>query len=177
LQSKRKDHPLNVDKVQQSFTSPVHKSKHLNLSDEKISNNRIIAQRPKNLDIVSPIMAMRNENISQQNYKTPFNDPYSDPFAIVSASKIVTSKSATLNSSADNGNHESHQLKRQRSLEVFREVFAPSMTNLRDVQCRVKTPGDLPASVRKVRASKTLSLYDDRIMDPNFKLIGDDNSL
>jgi bone morphogenetic protein receptor type-2 len=58
-------------------------------------------------------------------------------------------------------------LKRQRSLEVFREVFGPkgSVERLRDPSQRVKTPGDVPPSVRKVRAKKTLSLYDDRMMD------------
>uniref|UniRef100_A0A182Y138 Serine/threonine-protein kinase receptor n=1 Tax=Anopheles stephensi TaxID=30069 RepID=A0A182Y138_ANOST len=57
-------------------------------------------------------------------------------------------------------------LKRQRSLEVFQEVFGPkgSIERLRNPSQRVKTPGDVPPSVRKVRASKTLSLYDDRMM-------------
>uniref|UniRef100_A0A1A9W4R0 Serine/threonine-protein kinase receptor n=1 Tax=Glossina brevipalpis TaxID=37001 RepID=A0A1A9W4R0_9MUSC len=60
------------------------------------------------------------------------------------------------------------QFRRQRSLEVFREVFnaRASSERLRNPSQRVKTPGDVPPSVRKVRASKTLSLYDDRMMDP-----------
>ncbi|XP_017127461.1 bone morphogenetic protein receptor type-2 [Drosophila elegans] len=59
------------------------------------------------------------------------------------------------------------QMRRQHSLEVFREVFSGrgSSERLRDPSERVKTPGDVPASVRKARASKTLSLYDDRMMD------------
>lgn len=59
------------------------------------------------------------------------------------------------------------QFRRQRSLEVFREVFSGrgSTDKFRDPSQRVKTPGDVPPSVRKVRASKTLSLYDDRMMD------------
>ncbi|XP_062135497.1 bone morphogenetic protein receptor type-2 [Drosophila sulfurigaster albostrigata] len=59
------------------------------------------------------------------------------------------------------------QLRRQHSLEVFREVFSGrgSCERLRDPSERVKTPGDVPPSVRKARASKTLSLYDDRMMD------------
>ena len=59
------------------------------------------------------------------------------------------------------------ELRRQRSLEVFREVFSGrgSTGQLRDPSQRVKTPGDVPPSVRKIRASKTLSLYDDRMMD------------
>lgn len=59
------------------------------------------------------------------------------------------------------------QFRRQRSLEVFREVFPARGSNerLRDPSQRVKTPGDVPPSVRKIRASKTLSLYDDRMMD------------
>uniref|UniRef100_A0A2M3Z0B8 Serine/threonine-protein kinase receptor n=1 Tax=Anopheles braziliensis TaxID=58242 RepID=A0A2M3Z0B8_9DIPT len=62
---------------------------------------------------------------------------------------------------------DSRALKRQRSLEVFHEVFAApkgSIERLRNPSQRVKTPGDVPPSVRKVRASKTLSLYDDRMM-------------
>ncbi|ALC43028.1 wit [Drosophila busckii] len=59
------------------------------------------------------------------------------------------------------------QMRRQHSLEVFREVFSGrgSSERLRDPSERVKTPGDVPRSVRKARASKTLSLYDDRMMD------------
>ncbi|XP_032598093.1 bone morphogenetic protein receptor type-2 [Drosophila grimshawi] len=59
------------------------------------------------------------------------------------------------------------QMRRQHSLEVFREVFSGrgSSERLRDPSERVKTPGDVPPSVRKARASKTLSLYDDRMMD------------
>lgn len=64
------------------------------------------------------------------------------------------------------------RLKRQRSLEMFREVFGAkgSAERLRDPSQRVMTPGDVPKSVRKIRASKTLSLYDDRMMDPTMAL-------
>uniref|UniRef100_W8AW93 receptor protein serine/threonine kinase n=1 Tax=Ceratitis capitata TaxID=7213 RepID=W8AW93_CERCA len=64
-------------------------------------------------------------------------------------------------------NHADILFRRQRSLEMFREVFSGrgSTDKLRDPSQRVKTPGDVPPSVRKVRASKTLSLYDDRMMD------------
>ncbi|XP_011201400.3 uncharacterized protein LOC105224874 isoform X1 [Bactrocera dorsalis] len=64
-------------------------------------------------------------------------------------------------------NHADILFRRQRSLEMFREVFSGrgSTERLRDPSQRVKTPGDVPPSVRKVRASKTLSLYDDRMMD------------
>lgn len=56
-------------------------------------------------------------------------------------------------------------LKRQRSLEVFREVFGTRQNTdyLRNPSQRVKTPGDVPPSVRKTRARRTLSLYDDKI--------------
>jgi bone morphogenetic protein receptor type-2 len=169
--SKRRNQSLEVDDVQQSFSSPVRKQVNGDV-EVKIKNNN--AQRPNNLDIIAPITVNAPMFDEIQSYKTPLNDPNSDPFAIIPPTKIVTSKSATLNSTSDDST-ESNQLKRQRSLEVFREVFAPS--KLRDIQCRVKTPGDLPPSVRKVRASKTLSLYDDRIMDPNDKFIRDNNSL
>ncbi|XP_053952795.1 uncharacterized protein LOC128859760 [Anastrepha ludens] len=64
-------------------------------------------------------------------------------------------------------NNDDILFRRQRSLEIFREVFSGrgSTEKLRDPSQRVKTPGDVPPSVRKVRASKTLSLYDDRMMD------------
>lgn len=62
---------------------------------------------------------------------------------------------------------ELRQMKRQRSLDMFHEVFGAkgSIERLRDPAQRVKTPGDVPAAVRRMRASKTLSLYDDRMMD------------
>jgi hypothetical protein len=132
-------------------------------------------QRPRNLDIISPIMITAPAMDDIQSYKTPLNDPLSsDSFTIVPEPHMVTSRSATLTSATEKET-ENNRLKRQRSLEVFGELFGPSKMNLRDVQCRVKTPGDLPASVRKVRASKTLSLYDDRIMDP--KYVRDKSSL
>lgn len=164
---------LNIDNVQQSYTSPIRK---VISYDDKPNNMK----RPRNLDIISPIVMNCPLTDEIQSYKTPLNDPNSDPFTVIQTpKKIVTSKSATLNSSSHDESSENNQLKRQRSLEVFREVFGPSKVSLRDVQCRVKTPGDLPASVRKVRASKTLSLYDDslmiRIMDPNE--LRDNNSL
>ncbi|XP_052870678.1 bone morphogenetic protein receptor type-2 [Anopheles cruzii] len=70
------------------------------------------------------------------------------------------------NVAAAESSEDSRALKRQRSLEVFHEVFAPkgSIERLRNPSQRVKTPGDVPPSVRKIRASKTLSLYDDRMM-------------
>lgn len=80
--------------------------------------------------------------------------------------RIVVSRSANAVKNL-NSSMEDRQIKRQRSLEVFREVFGSkgSTERLRDPSQRVKTPGDVPPSVRKVRASKTLSLYDDRMMD------------
>lgn len=87
--------------------------------------------------------------------------------------RIGISKSATTvlqpsDSSSDRLDADDVRLKRQRSLEMFREVFGAkgSVERLRDPSQRVKTPGDVPPSVRKIRASKTLSLYDDRMMDP-----------
>lgn len=195
LKSKRRNRALNIDNVQQSFTSPVHKKVidtqcntnntcNYNIGGTEMAKPLNNNQRPRNLNIISPIVVTVPQIIDDdiQNFKTPLNDPNSsDSFAIIQAThtKIVTSKSATLNSTSTNSedSSESSQFKRQRSLEVFREVFGPSKVNLRDIQCRIKTPGDLPKSVRKVRASKTLSLYDDRIMDPNDKFNRDSNSL
>lgn len=80
--------------------------------------------------------------------------------------RIVVSKSANTMQKLEGMSVAESSLKRQRSLEVFREVFGSrqSTEHLRDPSQRVKTPGDVPPSVRKTRASKTLSLYDDRMM-------------
>ncbi|KAK5648861.1 hypothetical protein RI129_003753 [Pyrocoelia pectoralis] len=60
---------------------------------------------------------------------------------------------------------------RQRSLEQFNEVFSSvtDLAKLKDPSARVKTPGDVPPSVRRTRGkaannSARFSLYDDRIM-------------
>lgn len=163
----------------QSVTSPTNKNIHLNMIEshsaavhEAKPNN---IQRPRNLDI-SPIVVSRNP----QTFKTPPHNPTDESFAIIRhPSKIVTSKSATLNSTSDDSS-ENKNLKRQKSLEVFRDVFGPpkgSVERLRDVHQRIKTPGDVPASVRKIRASKTLSLYDDRMMDSTLRYDGSTNSM
>jgi bone morphogenetic protein receptor type-2 len=147
--------------VRQSLTSPTNKNIHLNMIEShcrrELKPNNI--QRPKNLNI-SPIV------VDRQFKTSPVDE--SKSFAVVRETpKIVTSKSATLNAKSSDASENFH-LKRQHSLEVFRDVFGPpkgSIERLRDVNQRIKTPGDVPPSVRKIRASKTLSLYDDRMMD------------
>jgi bone morphogenetic protein receptor type-2 len=144
-----------------------------------------VATRPNNLDI-SPIVVKKfNPQNSQENaaellYKTPPGEKSTQKFSVINPSdtvtttRIVVSKSANAVKSLQNNSvqdliniNEDHFLKRQRSLEVFREVFGPkgSVERLRDPSQRVKTPGDVPPSVRKMRAKKTLSLYDDRMMN------------
>lgn len=147
------------------------------------SNSRNLehATRPSNLDLVPKINIDQSydQNASQRSvnsgengkslYKTPPGSS-DEQFAIVmnDCARIVTSKSASAVKSLNNFEmFDERNLKRQRSLEVFRDVFGAkgSIERLRDPSQRVKTPGDVPPSVRKVRASKTLSLYDDRMMD------------
>lgn len=64
-----------------------------------------------------------------------------------------------------------NSLSRQRSLEQFNEVFSSTtdLSHLKNPSERVKTPGDVPPSVRRTRGkaatdSARFSLYDDRIM-------------
>ncbi|KYN01517.1 Bone morphogenetic protein receptor type-2 [Cyphomyrmex costatus] len=64
-----------------------------------------------------------------------------------------------------------NNLSRQESIDKFNEVFnvGSSVNNaLKDPHMRIKTPGDLPPSVRKVRgrtqSTARFSLYDDRMM-------------
>ncbi|ENN78233.1 hypothetical protein YQE_05384, partial [Dendroctonus ponderosae] len=64
-----------------------------------------------------------------------------------------------------------NSLSRQRSLEQFSEVFSSTtdLSRLKDPSQHVKTPGDVPPSVRKTRGkasenSARFSLYDDRMM-------------
>lgn len=64
-----------------------------------------------------------------------------------------------------------NSLSRQRSLEQFNEVFSSinDLSRLKDPSQRVKTPGDVPPSVRRTRGkaakeSARFSLYDDRMM-------------
>ncbi|XP_072393767.1 activin receptor type-2A-like isoform X4 [Diabrotica undecimpunctata] len=64
-----------------------------------------------------------------------------------------------------------NNLSRQRSLDHFNEVFSSTsdLSRLKDPSQRVKTPGDVPPSVRRTRGkaateSARFSLYDDRMM-------------
>lgn len=154
--------------VHQSLTSPTNKNIHLNMIESHAADKKPInIQRPKNLEI-SPIVVNRQV----QSFISPPHESIQESFPVIRGiPKIVNSKSAILSSTTDEST-ESNNLKRQRSLEVFRDVFGPpkgSLERLRDVSQRIKTPGDVPASVRKVRASKTLSLYDDRMMTQRFE--------
>lgn len=130
------------------------------------------AVRPNNLDIVprngvdGPWRATNSDDA--QRIRPAGGDSEKCQNTMNDRVHMVTSKSA---STVGSLNHfetfDEHNLKRQRSLEVFRDVFGTkgSVERLRNPSQRVKTPGDVPPSVRKVRASKTLSLYDDRMMD------------
>lgn len=72
----------------------------------------------------------------------------------------------------DNTRRKKHDtsLSRQESIDKFNEVFnvGSSLSTLKDPHMRIKTPGDLPPSVRKIRgrvqSSARFSLYDDRMM-------------
>lgn len=73
---------------------------------------------------------------------------------------------------SDKGVNIENNLSRQRSLEQFSEVFTSvlDLSRLKDPSARVKTPGDVPASVRRTRGKAAkqsvtrFSLYDDRMM-------------
>lgn len=142
----------------------------------------VVMQRPRNLDL-SPI-SVRTSTELYRSLPSTNNAETRQKFAVVQQTQpitttqhlsptIVISRSAnamkTLATSSTSLDHamEISQLKRQRSLEIYHEVFGPSKDQLRDPSQRVKTPGDVPKSVRekRVRASKTLSLYDDRMMN------------
>ncbi|XP_055533283.1 bone morphogenetic protein receptor type-2 [Wyeomyia smithii] len=158
----------------------------INAADNDIEKRS--AERPNNLDLSSGSTGCYENNLIRSSstgkslFKTLTDDFTSQPFTMVQTGspnpklRIVVSKSANavknLNTSRtslndQNNQNDSKNMKRQRSLEVFHEVFGPkgSIERLRNPSQRVKTPGDVPPSVRKVRASKTLSLYDDRMME------------
>ncbi|KAJ6634282.1 Bone morphogenetic protein receptor type-2 [Pseudolycoriella hygida] len=125
-------------------------------------------QRPSNLNIQSKPNVSAPSSSIVKGVKKPPGDLY-QAFTIVTENpKIVVSKSTSaVKSLSALEQIDDRMLKRQRSLEMFREVFGAkgSIERLRDPSQRVLTPGDVPLSVRKMRASKTLSLYDDRMMD------------
>lgn len=146
-------------------TPPTTTSTSSIYNGNKLTNTQqIVTIRPKNLNLPMP---SKNEN-----FKCPPGDNTSQSFTIIKHNpQIIVSRSANSMNSHDGNNTlnviDERHLKRQRSLEMFHEVFGSkgSIDRLRDPSQRVKTPGDVPPSVRKIRASKTLSLYDDRMMD------------
>ncbi|XP_021698350.1 bone morphogenetic protein receptor type-2 [Aedes aegypti] len=177
---------VNVKNFPSELVNTNSKSHHIDMinSADNDIEKRII-ERPTNLDLSSGsgryehnLIRSANESFKSKNFADDFT---SQSFTMIQSNspnpklRIVVSKSANavknLNSSrtslSDRGPDDSKFMKRQRSLEVFHEVFGPkgSIERLRNPSQRVKTPGDVPPSVRKVRASKTLSLYDDRMMD------------
>lgn len=167
------DHRRKHDTLLPPLTKTIVKSKHL----PQI--------RPNNLDLTFPhsnlSLCASEGDQSMRNYQSVFKRPPGDfskqRFVVVDEATqrdrlkpcIVVSKSANAVKSLQNAEPlaDELQLKRQRSLEVFRDVFGVkgSVEQLRNPSDRIKTPGDVPKSVRKVRASKTLSLYDDRMMN------------
>lgn len=81
-------------------------------------------------------------------------------------------RAAAASEQHDKGDDIENNLLRQRSLEQFSEVFTSvtDLSRLKDPSARVKTPGDVPASVRRTRGKAAkqsitrFSLYDDRMM-------------
>lgn len=135
-----------------------------------------VTVRPKNLDLptqqskntISLVNDIDPSNESSKHFKVAPGDNQSRSFAIIKQNpQIIVSRSANSMKNNTVEMNDERQIKRQRSLEMFHEVFGSkgSIDRLRDPSQRVKTPGDVPPSVRKIRASKTLSLYDDRMMD------------
>nr|CAI5849830.1 unnamed protein product [Callosobruchus analis] len=87
------------------------------------------------------------------------------------ALKEVQTKEAPNNCGISQIIKRSDGLSGQRSLEQFNEVFSSTsdLSRLKDPAVRVKTPGDVPPSVRRTRGkaavnSARFSLYDDRMM-------------
>lgn len=135
--------------------------------------SHLYKQRPRNLDLAPMNISFRTQSevfrslpSENKNQKFAVIKQHASPKLVVSRSANAMKSLATSSTCLDQANNIS-QLKRQRSLEIYKEVFGPSKESLRDPSQRIKTPGDVPKSVRekRVRASKTLSLYDDRMMN------------
>lgn len=95
--------------------------------------------------------------------------PSTLPLSVVKTEKIDNSKNNT--SGVTQLLKCKDSLSRQRSLEQFNEVFSSitDLSKLKDPSARIKTPGDVPPSVRRTRGkaandSARFSLYDDRMM-------------
>lgn len=153
--------PTNLNIIPQRYCAPPkHRSVLVSTTDVETEDRKIRMRSTKTKEsakldkkIINSRFSLQpvpDINIPQVNYR----------------SRLVVSKSAITMRQIDGKTVAENSLKRQRSLEVFREVFGSrqSTERLRDPSQRVKTPGDVPPSVRKMRASKTLSLtLDDRI--------------
>ncbi|XP_020801526.1 bone morphogenetic protein receptor type-2 [Drosophila serrata] len=144
--------PIQLRSAEQRSGTPAHivprslsssLIKHMNGSSTSTNNNSILSHGSELQTLTRPATKRRPGHLR------------------------TNSLMATTTTSGHQGPPTEQQMRRQHSLEVFREVFSGrgSSERLRDPSERVKTPGDVPPSVRKARASKTLSLYDDRMMD------------
>lgn len=158
--------PTNLDIIPQRYCSQPRRVKKASVEvatvNEKVEGNRSRLRSSETKESAKLDKKIVNSRLSLQ----PIPDYYlndSNP-PVNYRPRIVVSKSANAMRQLDCVGESS--LKRQRSLEVFRDVFGSrqSTEHLRDPSQRVKTPGDVPPAVRKTRASKTLSLYDDRMM-------------
>ncbi|KAL7733837.1 hypothetical protein ACLKA6_011556 [Drosophila palustris] len=146
LQPLNRANPLQLRSAEQRTGTPAH-----------------IVPRSLSSSLIKPINNGNgiNNNENELHTVSTSRAPKRRPGHLRTNSLLVTSNSGNMPPPTE------QQMRRQHSLEVFREVFSGrgSSERLRDPSERVKTPGDVPPSVRKARASKTLSLYDDRMMD------------
>lgn len=169
-------------KTQLTVTAPVrHQSPELSAVSQHYHSRpaNLVFENPQSFfsESRAPSTLPRDSSLRNETSRAYRNSIDSRSNLALASPRIGISKSATTVLQPSNGTSElmdadDVRLKRQRSLEMFREVFGAkgSVERLRDPSQRVMTPGDVPPSVRKMRASKTLSLYDDRMMDPTMAL-------
>lgn len=130
------------------------------------------SKRPSTLPLVG-----KNQTKDQDNNKKPILKSDSNPVPKQRLSVVQTpddNKGSIKISDSTSGISQimkrKNSLCKQQSLDQFTEVFSSTsdLSRLKDPNQRIKTPGDVPPSVRrtrgKVSAVTRFSLYDDRMM-------------
>lgn len=136
------------------FFNSKRNSQNVVCKDTQVKLNTKVVNSFGQNDVTTSLLA-NNENRRPSTLPLTVTKPHENP-NVCGISQILRRKNS---------------FSRQHSLEQFSEVFSSTsdLTRLKDPSQRVKTPGDVPPSVRRTRGkaatdSARFSLYDDRMM-------------
>lgn len=164
-------------------TSVLHENSSGSTSSRSSTSSSNSNKRPSTLPLI-PVKP--SGSTTEDPRKSELNPLKNQKLSIVSSTTSDSDKQLLKGSDSTSGISQiikrKNSLCKQQSLDQFNEVFSSTsdLSRLKDPNQRIKTPGDVPPSVRRTRGKASnvtrFSLYDDRMMsfDNQWSSVPDD---